>query len=219
MSQLMSLVEDTMKASKKEEPAGTMEGAADRGDARESAAAESTNAEGGAPWTGSAQDGRYLREPVRESGPGATAAKQGALSPERAKEKGLRAQSKRASPTARAAGSGTQVDVRGKVVVVVVAAAVAAEAVAAAAAAVAVAAQADPEESTRAREAAVEAPMAAVAGTLSSRAGALCVDIVDIKRSAALPTRRTPCRGVRAARGGATPKNSARRRRPSLLKW
>ncbi|CAB1114781.1 unnamed protein product [Ectocarpus sp. CCAP 1310/34] len=69
MSQLMSLVEDTMKASKREEPAGTMEGAADRGDARESAAAESTNAEGGAPWTGSAQDGRYLREPVRESGP------------------------------------------------------------------------------------------------------------------------------------------------------
>ncbi|CAB1103183.1 unnamed protein product [Ectocarpus sp. CCAP 1310/34] len=69
MSQLMSLVEDIMKASKKEEPAGTMEGAADRGDARESAAAESTNAEGGAPWTGSAQDGRYLREPVRESGP------------------------------------------------------------------------------------------------------------------------------------------------------
>ncbi|CAB1114294.1 unnamed protein product [Ectocarpus sp. CCAP 1310/34] len=69
MSQLMSLVEDTMKASKKEEPAGTMEGAADRGDARESAAAESTNAEGGAPWTGSAQDGGYLREPVRESGP------------------------------------------------------------------------------------------------------------------------------------------------------
>ncbi|CAB1112173.1 unnamed protein product [Ectocarpus sp. CCAP 1310/34] len=69
MSQLMSLVEDTMKASKKEEPAGTMEGAADRGDARESAAAESTNAEGGAPWIGSAQDGRYLREPVRESGP------------------------------------------------------------------------------------------------------------------------------------------------------
>ena len=69
MSQLMSLVEETMKASTKEEPAGTMEGAADRGDARESAAAESTNAEGGAPWTGSAQDGRYLREPVRESGP------------------------------------------------------------------------------------------------------------------------------------------------------
>ncbi|CAB1099180.1 unnamed protein product [Ectocarpus sp. CCAP 1310/34] len=69
MSQLMSLVEDTMRASKKEEPAGTMEGAADRGDARESAAAESTNAEGGAPWTGSAQDGRYLPEPVRESGP------------------------------------------------------------------------------------------------------------------------------------------------------
>ncbi|CAB1111876.1 unnamed protein product [Ectocarpus sp. CCAP 1310/34] len=69
MSQLMSLVEDTMKASKKEEPAGTMKGAADRGDARESAAAESTNAEGGAPWTGSAQDGRYLDEPVRESGP------------------------------------------------------------------------------------------------------------------------------------------------------
>ncbi|CAB1107606.1 unnamed protein product [Ectocarpus sp. CCAP 1310/34] len=54
---IMSLVEDTMKASKKEEPAGTMEGAADRGDARKSAAAESTNAEGGAPWTGSAQDG------------------------------------------------------------------------------------------------------------------------------------------------------------------
>ncbi|CAB1118433.1 unnamed protein product [Ectocarpus sp. CCAP 1310/34] len=69
MSQLISLVEDTMKASKKEEPAGTMEGAADRRDAMESAAAESTNAEGGAPWTGSAQDGRYLREPVRESGP------------------------------------------------------------------------------------------------------------------------------------------------------
>ncbi|CAB1103996.1 unnamed protein product [Ectocarpus sp. CCAP 1310/34] len=69
MSQLMSPVEDTMKASKKEEPAGTMEGAADRGDARESAAAESTNAEGGAPWTGSVQDGRYLREPVRESDP------------------------------------------------------------------------------------------------------------------------------------------------------
>ncbi|CAB1112065.1 unnamed protein product [Ectocarpus sp. CCAP 1310/34] len=69
MSQLMSLVEDTTEASKKEEPAGTMEGAADRGDARESAAVESTNAEGGAPWTGSAQDGRYLREPVRESGP------------------------------------------------------------------------------------------------------------------------------------------------------
>ncbi|CAB1111335.1 unnamed protein product [Ectocarpus sp. CCAP 1310/34] len=69
MSQLRSLVEDTMKASKKEEPARTMEGAADCGDARESAAAESTNAEGGAPWTGSAQDGRYLREPVRESGP------------------------------------------------------------------------------------------------------------------------------------------------------
>ncbi|CAB1106082.1 unnamed protein product [Ectocarpus sp. CCAP 1310/34] len=65
MSQPMSLVEDTMKASKMEEPAGTMEGAADRSDARESAAAESTNAEGGAPWTGSAQDG----EPVRESGP------------------------------------------------------------------------------------------------------------------------------------------------------
>ncbi|CAB1112569.1 unnamed protein product [Ectocarpus sp. CCAP 1310/34] len=40
MSQRMSLVEDTMKASKKEEPAGTMEGAADRGDARESAAAQ-----------------------------------------------------------------------------------------------------------------------------------------------------------------------------------
>ncbi|CAB1110214.1 unnamed protein product [Ectocarpus sp. CCAP 1310/34] len=69
MSQLMSLVEDTMKESKKEEPAGTMEGAADRRDARESAAAESANAEGGAPWTGSAQDGRYLDEPVRESGP------------------------------------------------------------------------------------------------------------------------------------------------------
>ncbi|CAB1106864.1 unnamed protein product [Ectocarpus sp. CCAP 1310/34] len=69
MSQLMSLVEDTKKASKKEEPAGTMEGAADRGDARESTAAESTNAEGGAPWTGSAQNGRYLREPGRESGP------------------------------------------------------------------------------------------------------------------------------------------------------
>ncbi|CAB1106669.1 unnamed protein product [Ectocarpus sp. CCAP 1310/34] len=69
MSQLMSLVEDTMKASKKEEPAGTMEGAADRGDARESAAVESTNAKGGEPWTGSVQDGRYLREPVRESGP------------------------------------------------------------------------------------------------------------------------------------------------------
>ncbi|CAB1099179.1 unnamed protein product [Ectocarpus sp. CCAP 1310/34] len=69
MSQRMSLVEDTMRANKKEEPAGVMEGAADRGDARESAAAESTNAEGGAPWTGSAQDGRYLREPVRESGP------------------------------------------------------------------------------------------------------------------------------------------------------
>ncbi|CAB1108702.1 unnamed protein product [Ectocarpus sp. CCAP 1310/34] len=69
MSQRLSLVEDSMKASKKEEPAGTMEGAADRGDAGESAAAESTNAEGGAPWTGSAQDGR--------------AAKQGALSPKR----------------------------------------------------------------------------------------------------------------------------------------
>ncbi|CAB1112606.1 unnamed protein product [Ectocarpus sp. CCAP 1310/34] len=69
MSQLMSLVEDTMKASKREEPAGTMEGAADRGDARESAAAESTNVEGGAPWTENAQDGRYLREPVRDSGP------------------------------------------------------------------------------------------------------------------------------------------------------
>ncbi|CAB1107168.1 unnamed protein product [Ectocarpus sp. CCAP 1310/34] len=69
MSQVMSLVEDTMKARKKEEPAGTIEGAADRGDARESAAAESTNAEGGAPWTGSAQDGRYLREAVGESGP------------------------------------------------------------------------------------------------------------------------------------------------------
>ncbi|CAB1099568.1 unnamed protein product [Ectocarpus sp. CCAP 1310/34] len=69
MSQVMSLVEYTMKASKKHEPAGNMEDAADRGDARESAAAESTNAEGGAPWTGSAQDGRYLREPVRESGP------------------------------------------------------------------------------------------------------------------------------------------------------
>ncbi|CAB1120976.1 unnamed protein product [Ectocarpus sp. CCAP 1310/34] len=67
--QLMSLVEDTMKTSNKEEPAGTMEGAADLGDARESAAAESTNAEVGAPWTGSAQDGRYLREPVRECGP------------------------------------------------------------------------------------------------------------------------------------------------------
>ncbi|CAB1096841.1 unnamed protein product [Ectocarpus sp. CCAP 1310/34] len=64
----------------------------------------------------------------------------------------------------------------GKVVVVaaaVAAAAVvaAAEAVAAAVAAVAAAAQADPEESRRAREAAVEAPMAAVAGTISSRAG------------------------------------------------
>ncbi|CAB1106578.1 unnamed protein product [Ectocarpus sp. CCAP 1310/34] len=69
MSQLMPLVEEAMKATKNEEPAGTMQGAADRGDAKESAAAESTNAEGGVPWTGSAQDGRYLREPVRESGP------------------------------------------------------------------------------------------------------------------------------------------------------
>ncbi|CAB1107644.1 unnamed protein product [Ectocarpus sp. CCAP 1310/34] len=84
MSQLMSLVEDAMKASKKEEPAGTMEGAADCGDARESAAAESTNAEGGAPWTGSAQDGRYLREPIRESGPsGRHSGEAGALSPKR----------------------------------------------------------------------------------------------------------------------------------------
>ncbi|CAB1099240.1 unnamed protein product [Ectocarpus sp. CCAP 1310/34] len=46
-----------------------MDGAADRSNARESAVAESMNAKGGAPWTGSAQDGRYLREPVRESGP------------------------------------------------------------------------------------------------------------------------------------------------------
>ncbi|CAB1115187.1 unnamed protein product [Ectocarpus sp. CCAP 1310/34] len=117
--------------------------------------------------------------------------------------------------------------IRGKVVVVaaavaataVVAAAeaeaVAAAAAAAAAAAVAAAAQADPEESRRAREAAVEAPMAAVSGTKSSRDGALGVDIVDIERSAAIRTRRTSCRGVRAARGGATRKKSARRRRPS----
>ncbi|CAB1109026.1 unnamed protein product [Ectocarpus sp. CCAP 1310/34] len=53
-----------MKASKKEEPAGTMEGAADRGDARESAAAE----------TG-------LFESLARQGE--TAAKQGALSPKR----------------------------------------------------------------------------------------------------------------------------------------
>ncbi|CAB1099173.1 unnamed protein product [Ectocarpus sp. CCAP 1310/34] len=52
-------------------------------------------------------------------------------------------------------------------------------------------------------------------GTISSRAGALGVHIVDIKRSAALPTRRTSSRGVRAVRGGAIPKKSARRRRPS----
>ncbi|CAB1118432.1 unnamed protein product [Ectocarpus sp. CCAP 1310/34] len=85
------------------------------------------------------------------------------------KDKRRRAQSKHSSPTVRAAGSGTQ-RVRGKVVVV--AAAVAAAAVVAAAAAVAAAAQADPEESRRARKATVEAPMAAVAGTIRSRAGA-----------------------------------------------
>ncbi|CAB1107499.1 unnamed protein product [Ectocarpus sp. CCAP 1310/34] len=79
MSQLMSLVEDTMKASKKEEPAGTMEGAADRGDARESAAAESTNAEGVDRRTGGTR--ANLFESLARQGD--TVAKQGALSPKR----------------------------------------------------------------------------------------------------------------------------------------
>ena len=67
VSQLMLMMEALMR--KQEESSGTVEGAASRGNARESAAAAPADAPEGAPQGGSARDETYPREPVRASGP------------------------------------------------------------------------------------------------------------------------------------------------------
>jgi len=69
MSQFMLLAQTSMQPRTREEPAGTMEGVADRGGATESAAARAARVQEGAPRPGSARDDEYPREHFRESGP------------------------------------------------------------------------------------------------------------------------------------------------------